>query len=164
MQTIQNTIVGTLENVKEKLEKRDQAVIGRDKIFSSDEAPQNEPVIASDEVVPAEGAQMRDFNEFKKVSFELMDIGMYYGQQGVDRVKMLPLYQKVDRVVQFDDKFDLVKTHGFQLYTYLDQTFTPLLQKVVFLYDTTTQTVSTYIQVITTRHQEIQDYVNKTYS
>jgi hypothetical protein len=42
-----------------------------------------------------------------------MDIGMYYGQQGVEKVKMLPLYQKVDTVVHFDDKFDLVKTHGF---------------------------------------------------
>jgi len=98
------------------------------------------------------------------VSFELMDIGMFYGQQGVEKVKMLPLYQKVDRVVHFDDKFDLVKTQGFQLYTYLDQTFSPLYQKVVFLYDTTTQSVSTYIQVLTTRHQEIVDYVNKTYS
>ena len=46
----------------------------------------------------------------------------------------------------------------------MDQTFTPLYQKVVFLYDTTTQKVSTYIQVLTTRHQEIVDYVNKTYS
>ena len=71
-------------------------------------------------MVLAEGVQLRDFDEFKKVSFELMDIGMYYGQQGVEKVKMLPLYQKVDRVVHFDDKFDLVKTQGFQLYTYLD--------------------------------------------
>ena len=46
MQTIQNKIVGTLETVKDQLEKRDQAVLGRDKIFASGEAPgaeSNEP-------------------------------------------------------------------------------------------------------------------------
>ena len=38
------------------------------------------------------------------------------------------------------------------------------MQKVIFLYDSTTETISTYIHVMTTRHQEINDYVSKTYS
>ena len=92
MQRIQNRIVDTLENVKDKLEKRDEAVLKRDKIFASAEAPESLPASDSDLVVPNEGVHSRDFNEFKKVSFELMDIGMFYGQQGVQKVKMLPLY------------------------------------------------------------------------
>ena len=89
------------------------AVLRRQKIFASAEAPESLKANDSDLVVPVEGAQSRDFDEFKKVSFELMDIGMFYGQQGVEKVKMLPLYQRVDQVVHFDDKFDLVKTQGF---------------------------------------------------
>lgn len=110
------------------------------------------------------GSHLKDFDQFKKVSLELMDIGMFYGHQSMEQIRLLPLYQRVDRVVHFDDKFDLVKTHGFQLYTYLDQKFKPLYQKVIFVYDSTTKTVSAYVLVITTRHKEINDYVNKTYS
>jgi hypothetical protein len=35
MQTIQNTIVGTLETVKDQIEQRDQAVLKREKIFAA---------------------------------------------------------------------------------------------------------------------------------
>ena len=34
-----------------------------------------------------------DMEKFKEVSFELLDIGVYYGQQGVDKVKSYPIYQ-----------------------------------------------------------------------
>lgn len=33
-----------------------------------------------------------DMEKFKKVSFELLDIGLYYGQQGVEKVKSYPIY------------------------------------------------------------------------
>ena len=93
-----------------------------------------------------------------------MDIGIFYGQQGVEQIKHLPLYQKADAALNLEDKFTLVKEQGFQLYTYLNSTFTPIVQKVIFLYDSTTETISTYIHVVTTKHQEINDYVSKTYS
>lgn len=113
MQTIQNTIVGTLENVKVQLEKRDESVLKREKIFAPVAPAAKDAPDASEEVVESDRAQSKDFDQFKQVSLELMDIGMYYGQQGMEQIKHLPLYQKVDSVVNFDDKFDLVKTHGF---------------------------------------------------
>jgi hypothetical protein len=36
MQTIQNTIIGTLETVKDKIEERDEAVLKREKFFSGE--------------------------------------------------------------------------------------------------------------------------------
>jgi len=36
MQTIQNTIIGTLQSVKDKLELRDQDVAKREKVFAKD--------------------------------------------------------------------------------------------------------------------------------
>lgn len=74
------------------------------------------------------------------------------------------MYQRVDAAVDLDDKFDLVKKHGLGLYTYLDNQFRPLVQKVFFLYDEYTNRITGFIQVITTRHTDVQTYVTKTYT
>ena len=89
--------------------------------------------------------------KFKKISFELLDIGLYYGEKGIEIVKSLPVYQKIDAVVDFDDKFDLVRKHGENLYTYFDKNFKPIIQNVFFLFDKATNTITSYIKVITTK-------------
>ena len=81
-----------------------------------------------------------------------MDIGIYYGGKGVDTVKSLTLYQKVDSVVKFDNKFDLVKNHGNSLYTYLDGKIRPLVENVFFLYDAAHSQVTSYVQVVSDKH------------
>jgi len=73
------------------------------------------------------------------VSFELLDIGVYYGGKTIDQVKSLPLYKSVDAYVNIDDKFDLVRKHGESLYTYIDNKFRPIIQHVFFLYDSVTK-------------------------
>lgn len=123
MQTIQSTVIGTLESVKDTLEKRDESVAKREKYLVAKVEP---------------GESKADMDKFKQVSLELLDIGIFYGSKGVEQVKSHQLYHKVDAVVNFDDKFELVKTQGLQLYTYLDQKFKPILENVFFLYDTAT--------------------------
>lgn len=106
MQTIGNAVVGALESVKDTIEKRDEAVLQRQHVFASPEK-NDLPAVA------AENAEEQlNLDKFKKVTYELLDIGVFYGQQGVGKVKSLPLYQKVDSVVNFDDKFAVVKKHG----------------------------------------------------
>jgi hypothetical protein len=102
--------------------------------------------------------------KFKKVSFELLDIGVFYGQQGVGKVKSLPVYQKVDSVLHIDDKFALVRKHGEELYTLLDQKLRPIVQNVFFLYDEANKTITSYINCVTTKQFEITAYVTKTYT
>jgi hypothetical protein len=61
-----------LETVKDKLEERDEAVLNRDKIFAAvDEEPEKKRDEQEEEA---------DLTKFKKVSFELLDIGVHYGQ------------------------------------------------------------------------------------
>ena len=105
-----------------------------------------------------------DMEKFKKVSFELLDIGLYYGQQGVEKVKSYPIYQQLDNYVKFDDQFDLVKRHGEQLYTYLNQKLAPIATEVFFLYDKYTNKITSFIKVLSTRQVEITTYVTKTYT
>ena len=69
------------------------------------------------------------------MSFELLDIGLHYTNKGVDKVKSLPLYQKVDSQINLLEKFELVKNYGSELFTYLDQKISPVVQSVLFLYD-----------------------------
>lgn len=108
--------------------------------------------------------QSVEFEKFKQISFELLDIGLHYGTQGVEKIQGLPLYQRVDQIVDIADKFHLVKRHGESLYTYLDSKFKPIVQNVFFLWDKATQRVTSYINVISTKHNEITGYVQKTYS
>ena len=60
-----------METVKDKLEERDEAVLNREKIFSAaGEEPEKRDVQEEE----------ADLTKFKKVSFELLDIGVHYGQ------------------------------------------------------------------------------------
>ena len=100
-------------------------------------------------------AKEQNLEKFQKVSFELLDIGIYYGEKTIGQVKSLPLYQKVDSMVNFEEKFECVKNHGENLYTFLDGKFRPIVQSVFYIYDSVTKKITTFINVITTKQQEV---------
>ena len=157
MQTISNVVIGTLETVKSTIEERDQEVINRQKVFAA--LQQQDGQVNGDEAKQDEEVKEESLDKFKKVSFELLDIGLHYGSKGVNTIRSLPLYQRVDSVISLEDKFALVKKHGEELYTLLDSKLRPLVQNVFFLYDQATNTVTSYIKVITTKQDEITTYV-----
>jgi hypothetical protein len=106
MQTIQNTVIAGLELVKDKLEQVDETVVQREKVFATEDAPE----VAQLEAREENGVQIADADsgKFKKVSYELLDIGLHYGNKGLEKVKSIPLYQKIDQQVHFADKFELI--------------------------------------------------------
>ena len=53
---------------------------------------------------------------------------------------------------------------GQTLYTNLGETFRPIVKNVLFLFDYPKNKVISYIRVITTKHTQIRDYIDKTYS
>ena len=151
MQTISNTIIGTLETVKDTIESRDQKVLERSKVFAPEQQQEGE-------------AAPQDLDKFKKVSYELLDIGLFYTSGAVESVRSMPLYQRVDSVINLEDKFALVQKHGKELYTMLDSRLRPLVQNVFFVYDAATQRVTSFIRVIAEKQEAITSYVQKTYS
>ena len=98
------------------------------------------------------------------MSFELLDIGLYYAEKGVNTVKSYPLYQRLDAQVGLDDKFALVLNASQTLYTRLGEKMSPLVENVFFLYDQSRNTITSYIKVITSKQTEITEYVNNKYS
>ena len=109
-------------------------------------------------------AKEQNFDKFQQVSLELLDIGIYYGGKTIDQVKSLPLYKSVDAYVNIEDKFDMVRKHGENLYTFIDNKFRPIMQHVFFLYDKVSKKITTYIKVITQKQDDVQTYVSKTYT
>ena len=83
------------------------------------------------------------------VSYELLDIGVHYGLKGAAIVQSHPMYKKADAVINFDDKFAIVKQHGTELYTMIDSKLRPIVQNVFFMYDNATKSITSYINVIT---------------
>ena len=114
MQTIQSTVVpvviDALTTVKDKLEANDQGVLAREKVWSKEEQAESDGNAAPVEgqIVKIDGEPKSDIEKFQRVSFELLDIGLYYAEKGVSTVKSYPLYQKLDAQVGLDDKFALV--------------------------------------------------------
>lgn len=107
MQTIQNTVISALEGVKDAIEKRDEEVLKREKVFSEQKKAEADKKAQDAQIEKVE--ENHDMEKFKQVSFELLDIGIFYGQKTMTQVKSLPLYQKVDSIVKLDDKFSIVK-------------------------------------------------------
>lgn len=170
MQTIQTTIIQTLQTVKERIEEADKEVLNREKYFAANSrddkaTPGPETSDCSDAQIKKPEGVPADENaeKFKMVGYELLDISLYYTQQGVEKVKSQPLYQKVDSYVSFEDQFALVKKHGESLYTKLDEQFRPLYEKVFFLYNNATDQITSFINVISSNQQQVRDYVEKTY-
>ena len=91
-------------------------------------------------------------DKFKKVSFELLDIGLHYGTKGVERVKSMPIYQSIDSTVQFADKFELIQKNGIELYTKVNEKLSPILLSVYFFYDERKNRITSYLKVITENH------------
>ena len=82
----------------------------------------------------------------------------------MSQVKAQPLYQKVDQIVDFEDKFGLVYDKGLQLFTFVKGILTPIFGKIFFVCDAVTKSISSYIQVISERQDRIREYVSRTYS
>lgn len=74
------------------------------------------------------------------------------------------MYKKADAILDIDDKFALVQKNGEGLYTYMEGKFKPLVENVFFLYDKANDKVTSYINIVLTKHTEVKDYVTKTYT
>ena len=92
MQTIQSTVVpaviGALEMVKDKIETNDEGVLSRDKVWSKDQSvADSDAAPVEGQIIKSDGEPKAEIEKFQKVSFELLDIGLYYAEKGVTTVK-----------------------------------------------------------------------------
>lgn len=102
--------------------------------------------------------------ELVQLGLELLDISVHYGNKGTGIVKAHPLYKRVDKAVNLEDKFALVLKHSNDVYCLAGSRVLPVVDKVFFLYDDALKRVAAFVNVVADRRTQIIEYVTKTYS
>ena len=156
MHQIQHKVIGTLEDIKERLEQNDEKLLKRERVFAKQAigAPDAANLKKGDEMIEIHKSESEELQQFKAVSYELLDIGLFYGKQCSDMVRSDPIYQKMDQYVKFDDKFEVAISYGEKIYIMLLPYATYLLS-ICQIYITV---LMSYINVIESR---LHPYIEK---
>ena len=98
------------------------------------------------------------------MSFELIDIGLYEGQKGIEFIKQTPLYTMTDKYIKYEEKLDLAKENGIKLYKYFnDKIYFPLRDNLIVIIDQSRNYVSFIIKVIHEHQQKLLEHIQKHY-
>ena len=107
---------------------------------------------------------MGSTEKLKNLSYELIDIGLYSSQLGLELVKekQSDVVQGVqDRIKALDDQ---VRQGKVQLYKFInDRVYTPIKSNLYVIYDRSTQMLSFMMQVVIEKQQLLRDYLSKNY-
>jgi hypothetical protein len=83
------------------------------------------------------------------LSLELLDIGLYHGQRGLDYLKQTPVYTITDKYVHYEDKYEFAKDNSVKVYRYVNESvYNPLKNNLYIIYDTTSDYYSFMVKVI----------------
>ena len=107
---------------------------------------------------------MGSTEKLENLSYELIDIGLYSSQLGLELVKekQSDVVQGVqDRIKALDDQ---VRQGKVQLYKFInDRVYTPIKSNLYVIYDRSTQMLSFMMQVVIEKQQLLRDYLSKNY-
>lgn len=101
---------------------------------------------------------------FKHLSFELIDIGLYKGQNAIEYVKQTPIYNMTDKYIHYDEKIQTMKEGSVKLYRFLnDKVYCPLKNNLIVIYDQSTNYISFMIKVLKEHQEKVLEYVKTHY-
>lgn len=124
LQAIQNKSLNLLDSLVNTLEQYED-VQKRPKVFAEKclhkEDHSNENAAkggenSSDDVNVDGDKEMAPSQKFKSLSFELIDIGLFHGQKGLNYIKQTPAYTMTDRYIHYDEKYQNVRDKSVKLY------------------------------------------------
>lgn len=108
----------------------------------------------------------------KDLSLELLDIGLYHGQRGLDYLKQTPVYTITDQFVHYEDKYEFAKDNSVKIYRYVNESvytpvknnvYTPVKNNLYIIYDTTTEYYSFMVKVLQENQAKVIEYVKEHY-
>jgi hypothetical protein len=101
---------------------------------------------------------------FKDLSLELLDIGLYHGQRGLDYLKQTPVYTITDKFVHYEDKYEFAKDNSVKIYKYVNESvYNPLKNNLYVIYDTTSGYYSFVVNVLKEHQAKVIEYVKEHY-
>lgn len=172
--TIKDKSLNILENIYQALDSED--VQKRAKVFSLRKSQEGEDADEQKENrdVNGEGAQeeIDDINydelstdeKFKYLTFELIDIGLFQGQKGLEYIQSTTPYTYLDKNLHLNKQVKLVSEQGVKLYHFMnDKVYSPIKEYAIVLYGSTQQYISMFVRVLKENQRNLLDYVLQRY-
>jgi hypothetical protein len=106
MNFFQNTLICSLEFLRDKLEERDSTLQNRKRVFSDPEQPQegdkieNKSTGSSEEIGLLEEKPKKNL-KLKIVGYQILDIGVHYGETSFNSLQTTQFYKLADSYVDF---------------------------------------------------------------
>lgn len=98
------------------------------------------------------------------MSFELIDIGLFNGQKGLDYIQSTTPYTLLDKNLQINKQVKSVSEKGVKLYHFIsDKVYSPLKEYVIVLYDQSTKYISLFVRVLKDNQKNVLDYILERY-
>jgi len=106
----------------------------------------------------------------KNLSFELLDIGLHTGQKGLEYLKTTPIYSLTDKYVNYEEKADLLKEKGVQVYRYvhenshvLGDVIEQVRSNFYVVFDAPSNLYSFMVQVLKDHQPKVLEYMTEQY-
>jgi len=108
--------------------------------------------------------ELSNSDRFKYLTFELLDLGLYQGQKGLDYIQSTNTFALLDKNLQINKQVKNVSEKGVKLYHFInDKVYSPVKEYVIVLYDQTTKYISMFVRVLQDNQKNILDYVLNRY-
>eukprot|EP00347_Sterkiella_histriomuscorum_P014547 403360459 len=168
------TIVNTLDSYDEikkrprRFAKKDQDEDEQDK--QKDSSQQKYQEINSDDDVENKDNKDQSQNDvegtekFKHLSFELIDIGLFFTEKGLQKVQQTRPYQVTDKYIHYEERAKQVLENSEKIYRFMnDKVYSPLKTQFYVIYDKTTNIIQVFVKVLKEHQEKVADYIRSNY-
>mmetsp|Transcript_32593 Transcript_32593/g.31825 ORF Transcript_32593/g.31825 Transcript_32593/m.31825 type:complete len:274 (+) Transcript_32593:43-864(+) len=162
-------LVRTLESY-ETIQKR-QSYLASNCLHSHWNDVQTEELDIINEKEDQDGDVVKDTKEekdmdpstrFKQLSFELIDIGIHSGFQGINYIKQTQGYSITDQYLHYDEKVDLAKEKGIQVFRFINErVYSPFKKNIYAIYDHSLNSITFMINVISDSYHGTSEQLTK---
>jgi len=169
MQVIQNKSLSLLETLVTTLDQSEQ-LQKRPKYFARGDLGLEQAVEDSQKALgydaPARGDRddVAPTEKFKELSLELLDMGLYTGQKGIEKIQQTRPYAISDQFIHYDKRYKELKKGSKKLYRFLnDKLYNPLKNNLYVIYDQGSNYISFFIRVLHEHQAKVADYIHRHY-
>lgn len=106
--------------------------------------------------------------KFKHLSFELIDMGLFFGEQSVykslNRVQQSAPYRYTDPYIHYEERAKQLVENSEKIYHFMnDKVYSPLKSQFYVMVDKTTKGVQVFVKVLKEHQERVADYIRRNY-
>ena len=114
--------------------------------------------------VISEGKEGDAYKRLREVSLQLLDLGLYEGQKGLETLKQSKFTQVTDPYVHYDEQVQKCVQGGTKAFNFAnDKVYNPLKENMIIMYDQSTNYLSLMLKIYKEHQQKIIDYIGTHY-